>query len=1273
MSAPARAQGTTQPERSSPVASARQLPIDGLPREALLAFTAQMAALIRYAAATPAALAGAADPDDASFAPFFEHDLEVQLALIATFRPATAEAALRGAAARFADDTADGEPMPEERARLAVALRLALAPLNGWWVRLQGPPGVLGGAAQEQQLALLAPFAQTLRGLVQQGVVPPLQDVLSASPELFEITRGLDPALWGPVAQSPWVGVEDAPAGVSLAALVVRLAAALAAAEGALVAEARTWLATATVQGAARPPHQALLCAFLELLEVPRRRMNTFARAHLGYYYETVLGQRPRGAVADRAFVVLRPAPPATATAPFPPVFLPRGTALAAGKEPSGQDRTYQLLSDVQVDLVTVARLLSLATRTGAATRSGEALLATDSAAGGPASAVDAEVGFALSSAVLALAGGTRRIRVTLELLGLRPDDDDDDDDGGRDHRGDDDHGDGRGDDDARARRGHDAAAAPPPIAFFNVKVTGPDGWVALDEQAVLAGDTLALDVIVPATQPAIVGYRAAVHGPRFSAQTAPVMLFALDEAGSPTSARALTSIAWTSVRMTVDVDRVPALPLASPAGPLDPDKPFAPLGFTPLVGAALLVACPEALEKQLTKLTLHLSWQGLPAPPLYPDDFATYYAGYEMGLPGYVRPDGTSQVVVHSPITRTSFQVVVGYRSGGQWQALTSESQPLPLFDSLTETTFYFDGQKGLPLPPPCLAATAPFKWQPLPPEGILRLQLVAPSYGFGTSLYPLASAVLARWNVDYVIDQVKGTHGSAATPSKKAGASGPASPAASGAATAAGSSATTTQPASGVTPRPPLAALNPPLTPMASGVTLSYSAEAQLEARATDDITFYRVSPWLAEPVAVPAASRRLAPEPVPLLAEELRGYALFAGLRATTPGRSVACLVMLAQPGQLAASVGARAALTWWYRAAGGRWAPLRVEDRTGQLCRSGIVSFAVPDDAAAWPGMGEGLVWLRAEVSDLADYAVLPAVSGVLAQATECARVIAAAPASGAATTTTAPPSIPYDVPLPAGTIVGLRAPNPKIAGVAQPLPTHGGQRAEDEAAMYRRVAERLRHKDRAVTAWDFERLALQRYPSLFAARCLTGVAPAADGNPAPVDRGALALLVSPRVHDASALSAASYPPRVDDATLAQLQRDLAARAAAAVELWVGNPVYVPVTVAAKLTVRPGQDPSMIGPRLEARLRAFLSPWIFQASAATSLDCPASSAQVRRFLASQPEVQAIQALSCRVADAPAATAPETRGASAPARPWRILVSAWQHELLLTLSTR
>lgn len=1187
MTAKTRAQGTAQPGRASPLDSAARLPIDGLPREALLAFSAQVASLIRHATPPEEPQLRSPEREDSSFAPFFEFDIEVQLAVIASFRPEVAAAPLRGEIARL--PAGASALSPDERVRVVSVVKAQLATLHGWWARLQGPPGVSGLGALQLQVTLLAPFARQLKNLVQQLVVGPLQDLLSALPELFEVTRGLDPALWGPVAQGAKVEPAGPPSGTSVADLLSRLATSIQDTEQRLACDARGWLASHAVKNAARPPHMALFLAFLDLLESPRGRMNGFALNHLRYYHETVLGQTPRGPEPDRAFVVVRPVRPATSPQPpLPPVFLPGGTALAAGKDTAGLDRTYQLLADVQVDLAAVARLLTLAATPNPKNRSGQGLVATDSRAGNRGNPVPAEVGFALASAVFALAGGERHIGVTMQLGAPSA-----------------------------------SASSTSAVAYFNVRLTGPDGWVQLDQQAVLSGSALTLDATLTAAQPAVVRYQSKLHGPWFADGIPPVLLFVLDEAGSPAPATALAAVTLSAVKVTVTVDSTPAFQLAGPTGPLALGKPFAPLGYAPPAGAALLVACPEALEKQLTKLTLHLTWQNLPAKPLYHNDIRTYYDGYELGLPGYVRPAAaphTSRSPEQHAITQHSFKVALSYRLGGAWKPLTDETQPLPLFDSTTETTFCLDGSKGHALPTPAGAAATPFKWQPLPPDGVLQIQLVTPPYGFGAALCPIATAELARWNVDYVIDKVKGKSRHS-------------------------------------TPKPPFAALNPPLTPLATDLTVGYDAEALLDARSTDDLTLYQLSPWLAEPVTMQHESRRIAPEPVPLFSDSVRGCILLAGITAATPGRSVACLVTLGQHGQLAAGPAGRSALSWRYFGGEGVWTPLRVEDRTGQLCRSGIVSFEVPADAVDWKGMGTGLVWIKVEVTDITDYVALPTVTGVFAQATECARV------------TTAPGGS-YDVPLPAGTIVGLKTVNPRIAGLSQPLPTAGGRRAEDQDAMYRRVSERTRHKNRAVTVWDFERLALERYPSLFAVRCLPGVERQPDGRFQRVDRGVVTLLVSPRGYDPGALSADRYPPMVDDATLGQIQQDLASLASASAEIQVWNPVYVPVTVAARLTARAGQDPSMVGPRLDADLRAFLSPWIFQPDSASSLGGPESTAQVRRFLLGRPDIQTIQSVSYRM-DASLADA----GSSLrlPATPWMIPVSAWQHELVVSLSAR
>lgn len=81
------------------------------------------------------------------------------------------------------------------------------------------------------------------------------------------------------------------------------------------------------------------------------------------------------------------------------------------------------------------------------------------------------------------------------------------------------------------------------------------------------------------------------------------------------------------------------------------------------------------------------------------------------------------------------------------------------------------------------------------------------------------------------------------------------------------------------------------------------------------------------------------------------------------------------------------GGRPLVAWEYLSTTGQWRPLDVEDATGQLTRSGTVSFGGPHDAAVARlfdavagGPGQELCWLRARlVSGLFQYP--PAVRGI----------------------------------------------------------------------------------------------------------------------------------------------------------------------------------------------------------------------------------------------------------------------------------------------------
>ena len=59
----------------------------------------------------------------------------------------------------------------------------------------------------------------------------------------------------------------------------------------------------------------------------------------------------------------------------------------------------------------------------------------------------------------------------------------------------------------------------------------------------------------------------------------------------------------------------------------------------------------------------------------------------------------------------------------------------------------------------------------------------------------------------------------------------------------------------------------------------------------------------------------------------------------------------------------------------------------------------------------------------------------------------------------------------------------------IKSVEQPYASFNGKLPEEGNDYYRRVSERLRHKNRPITIWDFERIVLEEFPSVYKLKCL----------------------------------------------------------------------------------------------------------------------------------------------------------------------------------------
>ena len=170
-------------------------------------------------------------------------------------------------------------------------------------------------------------------------------------------------------------------------------------------------------------------------------------------------------------------------------------------------------------------------------------------------------------------------------------------------------------------------------------------------------------------------------------------------------------------------------------------------------------------------------------------------------------------------------------------------------------------------------------------------------------------------------------------------------------------------------------------------------------------------------------------------------------------------------------------------------------------------------------------------------------------------------------------------------LPAGAIDAL-ADGDAVFRVRHELPTTGGLAVESVGAAEGRLGAFIRHRERAVSAQDFQDLALG-HPSGRVARCevVPGMIP--DPGPAMVRTGipgALSVFVLP-----PALPAIAGRPRVTAGLLREVHQYLSQRTMIGTELYVLSPDWQPLAVSISCAVR---DPSQEATTIAAIEKAIL---------------------------------------------------------------------------------
>ena len=957
-------------------------------------------------------------------------------------------------------------------------------------------------------------------------------------------------------------------------------------------------------------PHFALFVAFLLLYLQVRNDANRLTQRHLEFFYDKVLRIKKRPAVPDKLHLVVE-----LARQGGDEHKLSAGTELDAGKDETDKPLRYRVDKDLVVNRAQITSFKTVFVDysnrdadnagnkdAGAPKNGGDEGSATparfpervvaahkaDSADGRDAPIEDKEppswstlgntampaarLGFLLASKDLLLAEGTRQITLNISASGCPP---------------------GKTNEDLENAL-EDALIA---------QLSGAKGWIRVPPDSTFLNvidnepadaKTLQLILTLASTVPAVTLADEEALGEGFGT-TAPLLKVTV--ADYSRAYGLLKGLRLAGVELKTSVAGMTGLIVQNDQSAVDPTKPFQPFGPSPAVGSSLYIGSAEAFQKDLEEMTLDITWDGLP------ESFATHYEGYD--------------VAKDKPAT-SDFTASIQLLQDGDWLPdAKTETVSLKLFDvgqnddgvstdSPKHQLVYWNREYSQPSiidfpglgdqQPRVIDALAP--WTPATQHGFLRLRLDAPKDAFFHDQYVrvLTRQSLAAASVLAGGDTAKcmlGAKYRVLSDNGKCSVK-----------TCTGSDSWDLTKAVAIIP-------NEPYTPTIKALKLGYKAISSTD-KSSHGLTFFHLEPfgyravplgptWQEEGVAITEPPKIGPPPLLPQIDEE---GSLFLGLKHLKPRQGLSILFQVAEA---TADTNISRPVVIWSYLTDDRWEDFEkfeiIEDTTSGLTGSGVITFAIPRDIASTSTRMPGqLHWLRAAVRKGAK-----GVSELIAAHTQAVRATFVDDGNS-------PRHL--EKPLKSESIAGLVVDDSKVAGVKQPYDSFGGRPVESDRTFFTRVSERLRHKGRPITLFDYERLILERFPNLYKVKCINHTRISyANGVDAGKDEFAPGHVLIAVIADFKPLKAVDRQrPRVTLDKLEEISKYLQEincpfvqnhRADGRQRLHLSNPVYEEVKVALSVRFKPHVTSVAFHLRkLQDEVIKFLSPWAYSEGAEIS---------------------------------------------------------------------
>ncbi len=498
--------------------------------------------------------------------------------------------------------------------------------------------------------------------------------------------------------------------------------------------------------------------AFIRHFELAQDELNKLPNRHRDYYFREVLGMGPRPALPTRVWVAFSHVPGKTGS-------VPAGARLAPVTDRFGRALVYRTLREVAVGQLRLDRLATLwIPKPGKCPQGIGYSPRADSADGhGAAFAGEpnwppfgsaraektepADYGFAVSSPVLALQDGLRRVTVRAVLT--------------------------------KTIGATEGEVRCPLSPYWQVEFTGPGGWIGVRPAAdrapggsLFAGEVifargphgrlapreLRLTVELARSEPAWVDYNpdSGVHGFGLSASAPTLRVRCLRPWAAIEQKSGKLQLAWSrklqrvpvcALELDVEVEEPVDFQIEGVDGRLPAGVAIPLFGLPVASGAGVTIEKPELARKRLKSVTLQIDWQGLPTdrrefPQGLPDYFASYIA----------EETGAKETLYRND----QYRVILTADRPGSWQAEGAATAGREE-EADTDCLFAWEGKHATP-PRPSGALSPASRWTWVPSadsagNGAERvggrkfgLTLVAPPYGTGDSFQTVAKAVALK-----------------------------------------------------------------------------------------------------------------------------------------------------------------------------------------------------------------------------------------------------------------------------------------------------------------------------------------------------------------------------------------------------------------------------------------------------------------------------------------------------------------------------------------------